>query len=298
MNMMNMNNPMGMNNQMNHNNQIGMNNQMNDEFSLRIKVILEPYEKKNKALEEQIRQKDFEIIVLKEKLYQAEKNSNNMNMPMGMGMGNPIGMQLGMGMGNPIGMHMGMGMAPSLINVKNNDSDMITVIFKADNFTLEQRCFIDDEFDFVQKKVLQKLNITGDIGFKFEGKRINPKLTVSELGIANNSTVIIEKKNFIEISLKEKEEVSLYKMNIIFKTTQGIKTTMILDNNISIGLAIKKFLMRIGKEELINDSDNKLAFLFNAQRYKASDNIKLKDLFQNESHATILVNDVSNIIGA
>ena len=298
MNMMNMNNSMGMNNQMNQNNAMGMNNQMTDEFSLRIKVILEPYEKKIKALEEQIRQKDFEIIVLKEKLYQAEKNSNNMNMPMGMGMGNPIGMQMGMGMGNPIEMQMGMGMAPSLINVKNNDSDIITIIFKADNFTLEQRCFIDDEFGSVQKKVLQKLNITGDIGFKFNGKRTNPKLTVSELEIENNSTVIIEKKNFSEISLKEKEEVSLNKMNIIFRTTHELKTSLALDKNISIGLAIKKFLMRIGKEELINDSDNKLFFIYNARRYKASDNIKLKDLFQNVNNPNIVINDVSNVIGA
>ena len=67
--MMGMNNPMmGMNNQM-----VGMNNQMNDDISSRIKIIIEPYEKKIKDLEDQLRQKDFEIVVLKEKSFKAEK---------------------------------------------------------------------------------------------------------------------------------------------------------------------------------------------------------------------------------
>ena len=83
---MGMNNPMmGMNNQM-----MGMNNVMNDDTSLRIKSIIEPYEKKIKDLEEQIRQKDFEIAVLKEKL---NKSVNNNIQPM-----NPFPPQMGMGM--------------------------------------------------------------------------------------------------------------------------------------------------------------------------------------------------------
>ena len=63
MNFPNMNNPM-----------MGMNNEMTDDISSRIKVIVEPYEKKIKDLEEQIRQKDFEIAVLKEKLHISENN--------------------------------------------------------------------------------------------------------------------------------------------------------------------------------------------------------------------------------
>ena len=69
--MMGMNNQMmGMNNQM-----MGMNNQMaNDDISSRVKIIVEPYENKIKDLEEQLRKKDLEIAILKEKLFQAEKN--------------------------------------------------------------------------------------------------------------------------------------------------------------------------------------------------------------------------------
>ena len=91
--MMGMNNPMmGMNNGMMgmNNPMMGMNNVMNDDTSLRIKSIIEPYEKKIKDLEEQIRQKDFEIAVLKEKL---NKSVNNNIQPM-----NPFPPQMGMGM--------------------------------------------------------------------------------------------------------------------------------------------------------------------------------------------------------
>ena len=112
--MMGMSNQMmGMNNPM-----MGMNNQMNDDITTRIKTIVEPYEKKIKELEEQIRQKDFEIAVLKEKCYQAEKNNLNNNFQ---GI-NPL--QIPMGMNN---MDIGLGMPP-MVNMNNNNeySDIIT----------------------------------------------------------------------------------------------------------------------------------------------------------------------------
>ena len=64
-------NNMGMN-QMNMN----INNQANlmDENALRVKNLIQPYENKIKELEEVIRQKEFEIAVLKDKL-----NNNNIN---------------------------------------------------------------------------------------------------------------------------------------------------------------------------------------------------------------------------
>ena len=65
-----MNNNIGMN-PMFINNMMGMNNaQQNimDENALRIKNIIQPYENKIKQLEEIIRQKDFEITILKDKL--------------------------------------------------------------------------------------------------------------------------------------------------------------------------------------------------------------------------------------
>ena len=75
-------NPMGMNPMfmnpmlMNNFGMMGMNNQQNlmDENAIRIKNIIQPYENKIKELEEIIRQKDFEIALLKDKL-----NNNGIN---------------------------------------------------------------------------------------------------------------------------------------------------------------------------------------------------------------------------
>ena len=118
--MMGMNNPMmGMNNPM-----MGMNNPMNDDISSRIKTIVEPYEKKIKELEEQIRQKDFEIAILKEKLYNSENNplKNNIQVM------NPMQMGMGMGIGFVPPM---MGMNMNLNNViMNKDKDIINIIFR------------------------------------------------------------------------------------------------------------------------------------------------------------------------
>ena len=69
MNMMgNMNmNPMGMNNQL-------MTNFAMDDTAMKIKAIIDPYEKKISELEKIIKQKDFEILVLKEKLNNFTNN--------------------------------------------------------------------------------------------------------------------------------------------------------------------------------------------------------------------------------
>ena len=74
-NQMNMN-QMGMNNQFNQINEMDM----NTNTTLNIKNIVQPYEKKIKELEEIIRQKDFEIAVLKQKLNISNVNNNFMNM--------------------------------------------------------------------------------------------------------------------------------------------------------------------------------------------------------------------------
>ena len=85
MNPMEMMNPMGMMNPMRIGIPMGINNQpilmngMNlDETAKNIKNIVEPYENKIRELEEIIKQKDFEITVLKQKL-NTSNNNNNMN---------------------------------------------------------------------------------------------------------------------------------------------------------------------------------------------------------------------------
>ena len=119
-----------------------------DDTAMKIKAIIDPYEKKIIDLEKIIRQKDFEILVLKEKLnnyknFQMNINNNQMGMnnnnqmnmgnQMGMGMNNnQIGMNMGnqmdmginMNMGNQIGMNMGNDMNMNMMNQNMMNNQM------------------------------------------------------------------------------------------------------------------------------------------------------------------------------
>ena len=324
-------------------NPYGMN--FNNDISARVKNIVEPYEKKIKDLEEQLRKKDFEIAVLKEKLHDSEEKNriNQMNMPMNMGMGDMNmgmgdmnmgmggmnmgmgdmnmgmgGMNMGMGgmnmgMGGMNmgmgGMNMGMGgmnMGGEIFEPNNEkkDYDIISVIFRpseGEEGPVLQRCFIDDEFGFIQKKVLKKLNVTGTIKFIFNAKNANPNLTMAELGIGNNANIFIVKTLDSKISLKKepiKNSENGLKCNVAFKTTQGTSQILQLDPDITIGSAITKYLLRVGRDDLINISDDRIAFLFNTKRYTTKDTISLKKLFKGNMYASIIVNDINNLIGA
>ena len=290
--MMGMSNQMmGMNNPM-----MGMNNQMNDDITTRIKTIVDPYEKKIKELEEQIRQKDFEIAVLKEKCYQAEKNNLNNNFQ---GI-NPL--QIPMGMNN---MDIGLGMPP-MVNMNNNNeySDIITLIFRGINdIKIIQKCFIDDEFGFVQKKILKKINNPSNIQLKFvfNAKNTIPNLTVSELGMTNNAHIFIvmashNTSNTSNISLKSQESSS-FKIRIMFKTSQGVLLNIPFDNEISVGSALQKYLIRVNREDLIKSNQEKIVFIYNASKLSINDKRLLKDIIVGD-HAIIIVNDVNNLIGA
>ena len=119
-----------------------------DDTAMKIKAIIDPYEKKIIDLEKIIRQKDFEILVLKEKLnnyknFQMNINNNQMGMnnnnqmnmgnQMGMGMnnnqivmnmGNQMDMGINMNMGNQIGMNMGNDMNMNMMNQNMMNNQM------------------------------------------------------------------------------------------------------------------------------------------------------------------------------
>ena len=66
-----------------------------------------------------------------------------------------------------------------------------------------------------------------DLKFIFNAKKAIPSLTISELGITNDSNIFIVKTSLknVEISLKE-EEYSNDKITVIFKTSQGFNVTL------------------------------------------------------------------------
>ena len=114
---------------------IGMNNQLNlmDNTALNIKNIIQPYENKIRDLEEIIKQKDFEIIVLKQKLNNIPKN-NFMNM--NINLMNP--------MMDIMNQNMNMNIQPMMNQFKNRffENKKITLNVQSD-ITDKAVCFLD-----------------------------------------------------------------------------------------------------------------------------------------------------------
>jgi len=247
----------------------------------RVKITIEQYENKIKDLEEKLRQKNLAFDNL--------KNNNFQNL-----------------------WGMGMAMNPKQLNENknNNISDIISINFRLSGSSnippIVIKAFKDDEFEIAQKRFLKKVIAFGNLKFIFNCKEVNPILTVSELGMFNNSNIFVlgnkfelKKEENFKKDLKDEEEEDLTnKKQLIFKTTQGINHTMYFSPHISIGLAIQKYLKRVGRLDLIDSCDKRLAFLYNASQFTIKDKTTLNKLFQTSSASIIIVNDVNNLIGA
>ena len=97
---------------------------------------------------------------------------------------------------------------------------------------------------------------------------------------------------------KQPEEEPGPKINIVFKTTQGTVTNLVVKHGTTVGKTLELYLKRVGKPELINNLQGRLCFLVNAKQLKFSDTTKIEDFFKNVTLPTVLVNDVNNLIGA
>ena len=87
------------------------------------------------------------------------------------------------------------------------------------------------------------------------------------------------------------------KKNIVFKTTQGVVTNLSIDENKTMSELMKTYLNRMGKPELFDKKDG-VCFLFNAAKVDFYCPTKISEFFGYNSHPTLIVNDVNNLIGA
>ena len=154
-------NPMGMNPLlMNNMNNIGMNIQPNlmDNTALNIKSIIQPYENKIRELEEIIKQKDFEIIVLKQKLNNIQ--NNNMNMMNNM-------------------MNMNMMNQPEMAFNNYNIDNQIFINIKSNIKNI--RCMKNDKVSEIKKRLILTYNY----------KPLSNEETLEKNGILNGSILEI-----------------------------------------------------------------------------------------------------------
>jgi len=145
-------NPMGMNN-------MEMNNHSNliDEYSLKIKSIFQQYENKIRELEQIIKQKDFEIANLKERL-------NNLTIP------NPINMM--MDDSNEKGKEISL----SFINFKNDLLDKNCKFFENDmGYKLFDKILPDYHWNLIK--------------FTNKERKIHPFITIKKNGIKDGSII-------------------------------------------------------------------------------------------------------------
>ena len=250
-------NPLMMNNQ--HNFMNGMNI---DGTSQNINNIILQYENKIRELEEIIKQKDFEIISLKQKLNNDISNHNFINI-------NQMMMDI-----NKNRMKMGMG----IIQPPMTKIDKISITIKSENDEFVVKCFEDDKASIL----IEKYNINeGHLSYKY--KPIDINLTFKEIGIYNGS--IIHVKN------------QVYTINFIYN---GKHTKISLAEDCPLRMAIIYFLIKLKREDLllkVLDDNKEIFFLYNSKKL-IIDNTHIKDIFSSYStNPTVNVFDSKNLIG-
>ena len=94
--------------------------------------------------------------------------------------------------------------------------------------------------------------------------------------------------NFNNVQINYNVDYDNFVYNVTFVTAQGIRTLLNLDGKITVGKMLEKYLIRVGKADLINSYETR--FLFNAQRLSFDDKTKIKDLFKRNYIPKITVN--------
>jgi len=274
MNNMNMNNMMMNNmNQMGMNNlglnPIGMNIQQNlineipmDETAQNIKSIIQPYENKIRELEEIIKQKDFEITVLKQKLKNVNKNDNFMNI----NQMNLMNMNMNQ---NPMNL---MNINPNPMNIMvNNDNNNnpsndkgkeINIKVEKEGEIIDIECFEGDLASILKTKKI------GRGAFTYKYKSLKNNLSLKDNGISNN-TIIHFKKSM---------------MNVVFKDNEGLTLSVVLTYDCPLGIALCYYIMEFKDlnyiMSMINNED-KITFLFEGTILKIKDKTSISKVFKN-----------------
>ena len=267
MNQMGMN-PMGMNNifmnQMGMN-PVMMNNQQNfmngmnmDEIPPNIKNIILQYENKIRELEEIIKQKDFEIFTLKQKI-NNNSNPNFINM-------NPMMMDIN---NNQMNMEMG--------NLqKQNEIFMISINIKTDNDKFVVKCSEDDKASILR----EKCNIKEVLTYNY--KPIDEVLTLKEIGIYHLSTIHVKNK--------------IYTIDFNYNG-KTIKISLTEDCPLRMAI-IYYFIKLKREALILKVFDDKLELLFIYNGMKLIiDNTHIKDIFSHSLSPLVKVFDSKIIVG-
>ena len=312
-------NPMGMNNQL-------MTNFAMDDTSIKLKAIIEPYEKKITELEQIIKKKDFEILVLNQKLSKYKNNpiniNNNINMMNPMMMSNdmnrmnPMMMNNDMNMMNPMMMNNNMNWRDFYNNMSNNNNiDLpmgnmnnnmnspkfnIFITYKGKQYN--EMFNIDENTGKFFKRFCRKIGIKfKNCKFISNDKAIPSTLTFAEAGVVDKSqisVVITESNNHYDDDECDDDdgqcECEGTKYNIIFKHSNGFSINIPINGEHSLAALLKKYLTKIGISEEI--AKKNLFFRYNNCKMNFDRTTKIKDFFRHFM-VNITVFYIANLIG-
>ena len=322
--MFNMNNNMlgNVNLNMNMNiNPIGMNNQLIpnlaiDDSAMRIKAIIEPYEKKIMELENLIRQKDFEIILLKEKIKDISNNQVMMNIQNNMNLMNP--MMLNNNNENFINNFN--------FNISNNDNNMnlysldndsnnndkslnnwiINFNYKDKNYA--ETCNINETVETISKIFCDKIGIKYSAHkFIFNSLILPKEIKIVQSGLLNNSKILVIEKERVKCD----DEFYYYadkecqdscecevKYNVIFKDARGKLKGICLGKQHSIEALIMKYLRKSSmfRGRTFNHLSQSGAYkvccnLSYSLDWRIDGKKKLIDIFEKNPNPTIYIHD-------
>lgn len=140
---------------------------MLDQTAMNVRNIIEPYEKRIKELEEALRAKDFEIAVLKQKLFNLNKGEN-MNQE---------------------------------ISNYNNEHQKINIKFiDRQNNEKILRCRLNEKTKKVFENYLNNsLYEVRELKFIYGNNLLKPFLTIKQNEIVNNSVIRVEPKNLMSL---------------------------------------------------------------------------------------------------
>ena len=131
-------------------------------------------------------------------------------------------------------------------------------------------------------------------------------MTIAELGIIENSIINVISDNSDNNSVNEDEEdtdsesecsCEGTKINVTFKTDQGIATNIRINPNHSIGTLLKKYLAKKG--EIHELGKNNLNFICNAYKLNFFDKTKINDSILKMQFPIphVSVHETQNLIG-
>jgi hypothetical protein len=300
-----------MSNNMMSNNMSPFASGMDNQTELKIQF----YEQTIKDLEEKIRQKEFEIYGLKNKLRYYKNQAFIFNQQMNMNM---------MYMTNYM-KYMNL-MYNQLLNGRQDKNiKNLTIFFQVNGANqIAIQCRSTEKIkDVIQKFCCKATEQANSLNFYYNSIKIkaNDITTIDELNIKDKGIVDVVKKDNLssnkntELSDEQKSsddnssvdnneteflnqninenDLCQKKIIITFDSSSGLKLIMYFNEEETVNDALTKYCKRIQIEKEQKDD---VAFLFDGEKLNFGDNRKLKNLFRDGSKITVI--DTGGIIGA